>query len=73
MHHRSPLKKRGKRKEERGKRKEERGKRCIVKIFSLLSPTNLYPLSFIICGNPKPIGRERPVQLIMFTYLAFLN
>ena len=25
------------------------------------------------CGNPQPIGGERKVQLIMFTYLAMLG
>ena len=50
----------------RGKRmhrKEERGN-----IFSTLSSLfSLLPTG----GNPKPIGGERKVQLIMFTYLVF--
>ena len=51
---------RGKRKEERGKRKEENS------LFSILS--SLFSL-LLIGGNPQPIGGERKVQLIMFTYL----
>ena len=34
-----------------------------------LSPTNLYSTNLLIGGNPQPIGGERKVQLIMFTYL----
>ncbi len=72
---------RGKRKEERGKRKEERGKRkeergandkgkfsILSSLFSILYSTNL-PTS----GNPQPIGGERKAQLIIFTYLVFIN
>ena len=51
--------------------KEERG--CIGKrmhrkiLYSLLSL--LYSTNLPTGGNPKPIGGERKVQLIMFTYL----